>query len=243
MGRTEKMNSNEGQDHSSAILAPSLLAGDHAMLAVSAAQIRDTGLQWAHLDIMDGHFVPNLTFGPQLLRDIRKHVPSLFYDVHLMLDNPDHFTQAFIEAGAGLVSMHLEAPINHRAELEKIHILGAKCGIVLNPETPAESVFHLLDIADLVLVMTVHPGRGGQPFLADMLPKIRAISSRIREMGTSTLLEVDGGVDIRTAPLCLDAGANVLVAGTAFFNSDDKSLFTRKILARKTDSLNNAASL
>lgn len=201
------------------------------MLAASAAAIRLAGPTWAHVDIMDGHFVPNLTFGPQMLADLRRHEPSLFYDVHLMLDNPGAFIEPFAKAGAGLISIHIEPDYNHAAELARIRSLGAKCGIVLNPDTPAEAILPVLDRIDLVLVMTVQPGYGGQPFRSDMLPKVRQIAGWKRERNLSFRIEVDGGIDLVTAPLCLEAGANTLVAGTAFFRSGDKTAFSRKILA------------
>lgn len=223
--------SDSAQAADAPILAPSLLAGDHAMLAGSAAVIRESGARWAHVDIMDGHFVPNLTFGPQMLADLRRHESSLFYDVHLMLDNPGDFVESFVKAGANLVSVHIEPQYDHAALLAKIRALGAKCGIVLNPGTPAEEVEGVLGMVDLVLVMTVQPGRGGQPFRAEMLPKIRQLAQWRRERGLDFLIEVDGGIDLATAPLCVEAGARVLVTGTAFFRSGDKKAFSRKILA------------
>jgi ribulose-phosphate 3-epimerase len=217
------------------VLAPSLLAGDHAMLALSAREIARTGLEWAHLDIMDGHFVDNLTFGPGMLAALRRHEPELFYDVHLMLSEPWKYTDAFIKAGAGLVSFHIEVEMDHAALLASIRESGAKCGLVINPATPAESVRHLLHLVDLVLVMTVQPGRGGQPFRHAMLPKIAALTAWRRQMGLSFRIEVDGGIDSITAPLCLAQGADTLVAGTAFFNAPDKILFARSICSLQSD--------
>ncbi len=211
------------------ILAPSLLAADHAMLANAANVIASTGLTWAHVDIMDGHFVETLTFGPQMLRCLQRHEPELFYDVHLMMDEPWKHAPAFAEAGASLISIHIEVPCDHRAELARIREMGAKCGIVLNPATGADAVAHLLDCVDLVLVMTVQPGKGGQPFREEMLPKIRQIAQWRQDRGLDFRLEVDGGVDLRTAPLCVTAGADTLVAGTAFFNAPDKNLFARNM--------------
>ena len=213
------------------ILAPSLLAGDHAMLAQSARQILDAGLTTAHVDVMDGHFVPNLTFGPQILADINRHVPELRYDVHLMLDNPGRFIDPFAKAGADLISIHIEPEIDHRGLLARIRALGLKCGIVLNPDTPPERIRALLGEVDLVLVMTVQPGYGGQPFRKEMLPKIKTIAAWRREMSLNFRIEVDGGIDLTTAPACVENGADILVAGTSFFHATDKRLFAQEIVA------------
>lgn len=210
-----------------AILAPSLLAGDHAHLAGSAALIRACGARWAHLDIMDGHFVDNLTFGPQMLAALRRHEPDLFYDVHLMLDNPGDFVEPFARAGAGMISIHIEPDYDHAALLRRIRDLGPQCCIVLNPATEWQRIQHLLPLVDMVLVMTVHPGRGGQPFRQDMLPKIEALSAWRSRNGLSYRIEVDGGVDTATGPLCHDVGADTFVAGTAFFRAGDHEAFRR----------------
>lgn len=199
------------------------------MLALSAKEIADTGLSWAHLDIMDAHFVDNLTFGPQMLAALKAHEPDLFYDTHLMLDEPWKYTESFAKAGAGLISIHIEPAYDHRAELNRIRAMGPKCGIVLNPATPVEAVIPVLDAVDLVLVMSVQPGRGGQPFREETLPKMRRLKDLREEMGLSYRIEVDGGVDARTAPLCIAHGADTLVAGTAFFKAEDKKLFARNI--------------
>jgi ribulose-phosphate 3-epimerase len=214
-----------------AILAPSLLAGDHANLAGSAHEITKAGLAWAHVDIMDGHFVPNLTFGPQMVADLKKHEPNLFYDVHLMLDQPWLYTEAFVKAGACLVSIHIEPDYDHVAELKRIRSMGAKCGIVINPGTSIEALDQIVAHADLVLVMTVQPGRGGQPFRNEMLPKVETLARWKQERGLDYHIEVDGGVDLRTAELCKKAGANVLVAGTSFFRAENKLEFAEAITA------------
>ncbi len=187
-------------------------------------------MSWAHLDVMDGHFVPNLTFGPQTLSDLKREVP-LFYDTHLMLDNPAEFIDAFADAGADLISIHLEPDYDVGATLEHIHERGVQRGIVLNPETPAEAAIPYLHSVDLVLVMTVQPGHGGQAFRSDILPKIEQIA-RLRSDGNHAFhIEVDGGVDLANAGLCLRAGANVLVTGTAFFRAHDPSAFASEILS------------
>ncbi len=212
------------------LLAPSILAGDHAHLASSAAVVESLGLSWIHLDIMDGHFVPNLTFGPQTVADLRKG-SKLFFDVHLMLAEPQRYLEAFAKAGANLISIHIEPSIDHADTLRRIRALGCQCGLVLNPGTPAEAVRPLLAAVDLILVMTVQPGFGGQPFRDDMLPKIQQLATWRREQGLSFRLEVDGGIDLRTAGLCRAAGTDTFVAGTSFFKAPDKPAFLRAIAA------------
>ena len=210
------------------ILAPSILAGDHANLAASIDIVAQTGLRWTHLDIMDGHFVPNLSFGPQTVADLRK-VSDLFFDVHLMLDEPQRYVEAFAKSGANLISIHVETTCPIVETLEKIRKLGCQNGIVLNPDTPAESIRLFLDKVDLVLVMTVQPGFGGQSFRHDVLDKISLINRWRRDSSLPFRLEVDGGIDVQTAPLCRDSGCDTFVAGTAFFKAADKLKFARSI--------------
>lgn len=211
------------------ILAPSLLAGDHARLADSAALVENLGLKWLHLDIMDGHFVPNLTFGPETLAALRRARSKLFFDTHLMLAEPHKYLEAFAKAGANLISIHIEPAYDHAAALARIRALGCPNGIVLNPGTPAAAIGHLLDQVDLVLVMTVQPGFGGQPFRSDMLPKLRQIDAWRRERKLSFRLEVDGGIDLATAAECRAAGADTFVAGTSFYRATDKAAFAATI--------------
>lgn len=208
-----------------AILAPSLLAGDHAHLASSAHEVQTLNLEWLHLDIMDGHFVPNFSFGPETLGALRRHGVSLFFDTHLMLSEPHRYVEPFAKAGANLISVHIEPDYDHIATLARIRELGCQAGIVLNPDTPASAVEALLPNVDLVLVMTVQPGFGGQPFRQDMLPKLQALDCWRNERKLDFRLEVDGGIDVSTAALCRTAGADTFVAGTSFFKARNKSEF------------------
>ncbi len=208
----------------SPLLAPSLLAGDHAQLGTSVRIVEDLGLSWLHLDIMDGHFVPNFSFGPQTLAALRP-ASKLFFDTHLMLDEPHRYLEAFARAGANLISVHIEPAYDHAATLARIRELGCQCGLVLNPGTPAAAIEPLLGQVDLVLVMTVQPGFGGQSFRRDQLPKLRQIADWRRARGLTFRLEVDGGIDLATAAECRAAGADTLVAGTSFFRAPDRAAF------------------
>ncbi len=212
------------------LLAPSLLASDHANLAAGARLAESFGLKWLHVDIMDGHFVPNLTFGPQTVAALRKHT-ALFLDVHLMLDEPHRFVEPFAKAGANLISIHAEPAYDHAATLARIRALGCQCGLVLNPGTPANAAEPFLGVVDLVLVMTVQPGFGGQSFRQDMLPKISQLDRWRRDRGLGFRLEVDGGVDLNTGPACRAAGADTFVIGTAFFGAADPAAVARAVAA------------
>ena len=215
----------------SPILAPSLLAGDHAALGDSAAVVPAHGLKWLHLDIMDGHFVPNLTFGPEIVAALRRR-PELvetFFDTHLMLDEPHRYIEAFANAGSNLISVHIEPDYDHRATLAKIRELGCQNGIVLNPDTPATAVQTLLPWVDLVLVMTVQPGFGGQSFREDTLDKMATLHRWREEHGYGYRLEVDGGVDLITGPKCRAQGVDTFVAGTAFFKAANRPAFAAAV--------------
>lgn len=211
------------------LVAPSLLAGDHANLAVSAGTVADSGASWLHCDIMDGHFVPNLTFGPETLAAVRRAGSKLYFDTHLMLSEPQKYIEPFAKAGANNISIHIEPAYDHRGTLARIRQLGCHCGIVLNPGTPAASIEALVGEVDLVLVMTVQPGFGGQPFRRDMLSKLQEIDGWRRTRGLKFRLEVDGGIDLTTAVECRAAGADTFVAGTSFFKALDKAGFVSTI--------------
>ena len=212
------------------VLAPSILAADHANLAAGVRTAQDLGLKWVHLDIMDGHFVPNFSFGPQTVAALRKN-SSLFFDTHLMLDEPHRYIEAFAKAGANLISIHIEPTYDHAVTLARIHELGCQNGIVLNPGTPAEAIEPFLSQVDLVLVMTVQPGFGGQSFRRDMLSKIAQIDRWRQERGLTFRLEVDGGVDLATGLECRQAGADTFVAGTSFFGAADKAAVSQAVAA------------
>ena len=210
-------------------LAPSILAADHANLASGLEVVQQLPVKWLHLDIMDGHFVPNFSFGPQTVADLRKRDPDLFFDTHLMLDNPDEHVDAFIKAGANLVSIHLEPDYDVEGTLERIKSAGCQCGIVLNPGTPAEAALPFIRTVDLILVMTVWPGFGGQSFIEDTLPKMGLLHDWRMARNLSFRLEVDGGIDLETAPLCREQGVDTYVAGTAFFKAEDRAAFLQGI--------------
>ena len=201
-------------------VAPSLLAADFACLGKEAADAARAGAGWLHLDIMDGHFVPNISFGPTVLKALRAG-STLPFDVHLMIAPADPYIAAFAEAGADHIIVHAEAGPHLHRSLQLIRSLGKRAGVALNPGTPAEAAAPVLELADLILVMTVNPGFGGQAFLHDQLPKIAQVRSMIG--GRPIALEVDGGITTGTAPLVAEAGATVLVAGTAVFGAPDRA--------------------
>ena len=201
-------------------IAPSLLAADFTRLGEEVRAVEAAGADWLHLDIMDGHFVPNISFGPALVKALRP-VSAMPFDVHLMIAPADPYLAAFAEAGAQWISVHPEAGPHLHRSLQTIRALGCKAGVVLNPATPVESVAHVLELCDLLLVMTVNPGFGGQSFLHSQLAKIGTLRRMIAGSGREIALQVDGGVTATTAPLCRQAGADVLVAGTAVFGARD----------------------
>jgi ribulose-phosphate 3-epimerase len=201
-------------------IAPSILAADFARLGEEVRAVDEAGADWIHIDIMDGHFVPNITIGPGVVRALRPHT-ELPFDVHLMISPVDYILESFAEAGADIISLHPEAGPHLHRSLQTIRGLGKKAGVVLNPSTPISAIDHVMDMVDLILVMSVNPGFGGQAFIESQLDKIAALRARIDNHaaagGQPIDLEVDGGIDRHTAPRAIAAGANVLVAGTATF--------------------------
>ena len=205
-----------------AILSPSILSCDYMNMQRDFEHCKEVGVKWLHVDIMDGHFVPNLSFGYSLVQSMRP-VTDLVLDVHLMIDTPIKYAENFCKAGADYLTIHVEAdtPENIKKTLELIRSLGVKPGIVVKPKTPAEAIREYLPLVDMVLVMTVEPGFGGQKFMADMMPKVTALRKMIDEKNPACELEVDGGVAPDTCKTCIEAGANVLVAGSAVYKAED----------------------
>jgi ribulose-phosphate 3-epimerase len=198
------------------IIAPSILASDFARLGEECRAVEAAGADWLHVDVMDGHFVPNITIGPDVVKALRPHV-SIPFDVHLMIAPADPYLEAFAAAGANILSIHPEAGPHLHRSLKRIRELGCKAGVVFNPATPVECVEWILEDIDLLLVMTVNPGFGGQSFIASQLRKIERLRTMIDASGCAIELEVDGGVTPVTAPQCVAAGATALVAGSAVF--------------------------
>ncbi|CAG9619753.1 ribulose-phosphate 3-epimerase [Sutcliffiella rhizosphaerae] len=203
-------------------IAPSILSADFANLGKDIKDVEAGGADYIHIDVMDGHFVPNITIGPLIVEAIRP-ITNLPLDVHLMIEKPDLYIGDFVKAGADIISVHVEAcPHLHRT-IQHIKSHGVKAGVVINPATPVESILPILNDIDLVLLMTVNPGFGGQAFIHPVLSKIKQVAEVVKQRGLNVEIEVDGGVNTETAKLCVDAGANVLVAGSAIYNHEDRT--------------------
>jgi ribulose-phosphate 3-epimerase len=200
------------------IIAPSILSADFSALGEEIAAVEAAGADWIHIDVMDGHFVPNITIGPGVVKSLRK-MTVLPFDVHLMIESPEQYIQPFAEAGSDRITVHMEALIHLHRTVSQIKELGLKAGVSLNPATPLSFVESILTDIDLLLIMTVNPGFGGQQFIKTMLPKIRQARELIDRLAPAVLLEVDGGVTLTNLPAILKAGADVLVAGASIFGS------------------------
>jgi ribulose-phosphate 3-epimerase len=213
------------------MISPSILSADFCRLGAECSRVLEAGAQMLHYDVMDGHFVPNISFGVPVLKSLHAGLPDAFYDVHLMISHPLAYVEPFAKAGATLLNFHLESEDDVTETLRAIRALGCKTGLTIKPATPAEALFPYLDDLDLVLIMSVEPGFGGQSFQPAALEKLRILAAERAKRGAHFLLEVDGGVDASTAPLCVEAGADVLVAGSAVFGAKDPAEAVRALAA------------
>ena len=210
------------------LVSPSLLAANFLNLENEIKRLNDAKPDYLHLDVMDGNFVPNISFGPSIIKSI-KPLTNIPFDVHLMITNPDKYLNVFKEAGADIITYHFETLLNHFEMIKNIHSLGVKAGISIKPLTKIEELIPYLEELDLVLVMSVEPGFGGQKFMADMMPKVKQIRQLLDQVNPSCHLEVDGGVDMTNYQLCKDCGSDVLVAGSAYFKAEDKPFFVQEL--------------
>lgn len=213
------------------IVSPSILSADFTRLGDECRLVLDAGAKMLHYDVMDGHFVPNISFGVPVLASLHKGLPDAFYDVHLMISHPLAYVEPFARAGASLLNFHLECEDDVAATLAAVRAAGCKTGLTIKPATPPEALAPYLDGLDLVLVMSVEPGFGGQKFMPSALEKLRWLAAEREKRGAHYRLEVDGGVDNTTAPLCVQAGADILVAGSAVFGAYDKAEAVRRLAA------------
>lgn len=209
-------------------IAPSILSANFAKLAEEVKEVEQAGAEVIHVDVMDGHFVPNITMGPIVVEALRP-VTNLPLDVHLMIENPDNYIEAFAKAGADWISVHVEACRHLHRTIQLIRSYGVKPGVVLNPHTPIESIQHILEDVDFVLLMTVNPGFGGQKFIQSVVPKIESLSKLIKERGLNVEIEIDGGINQETIVDCAKAGATIFVAGSAIYNKEDRKLALQQI--------------
>ena len=201
-------------------LSPSILSADFANLERDVKIITDAGADWIHVDVMDGHFVPNISIGVPVVTSLRKATDG-FLDVHLMITDPDKYVPAFIKSGADLVNFHVEVECDIEAVLKEIKAAGKKTGLTIKPNTAPEAVFPYLHLLDMVLVMSVEPGFGGQSFMPNSIPKIKVLKEKINELGLNCEIEIDGGINLKNAPEVIEAGCDILVAGSSVFNAPD----------------------
>ena len=213
------------------IVSPSILSADFTHLGDDCQMVLDAGAKMLHYDVMDGHFVPNISFGVPVLKSLHKGLPDAFYDVHLMISHPLEYAEPFIKAGATLYNFHFECEDDIQQTIDKVKALGCKVGLTIKPGTSPAVLVPYLDQLDLVLVMSVEPGFGGQKFMPSALEKLRWLKAEREKRGLDFLLEVDGGVDATTAPLCVEAGADVLVAGSAIYGAKEPAEMVRRLAA------------